>query len=170
MSSSVTCPRCPAGPWTEPGRLAGHLVELHGVGAAEAIRDSRGLIRPSTAAVTLVVKPTHSIVKDVLHRADVIETKPDLKETTMKKKRAQQKCRICTKPGHNAKSCTAVAVGAGPKARRVVAERLHSSNGAGADLVAKAKADARALVKSKIDDELVMARAYVAELERLASA
>jgi hypothetical protein len=165
MSADVACPRCPAGPFTEPGRLAGHLVEVHGQSAAVALHDARRLLAPIAAALG---KPVATIVSDL---------KPDPKEAKMaKKKRAQQKCRICTKPGHNAKSCTEKPAARGPinkagQPRGSMAEiAARSSNGAGVDLVAKAKADARALIKSKIDDELVMARAYLAELERLANA
>lgn len=146
-----------------------HLVEVHGQSASVALHEARRLLATIAAGLG---KPVAMIVSDL---------KPEPKETTMKKKRAQQKCRICTKPGHNAKSCTEKPAAPLPADRRQVNKAgqprgslaeiaARSSNGAGADLVAKAKADARALVKSKIDDELTMARAYVAELERLASA
>lgn len=174
MSARVSCPRCPAGPYTEPGRLAGHLVEVHGQGASVALHDARRLLAPIAAALG---KPVDTIVSDLLHRAAVVETKPDPKEAKMaKKKRAQQKCRTCGVVGHNAKSCTEKPSARGPinkagQPRGSMAEiAARSSNGDRSDLVEKAEADARALVKTKIDDELVMARAYVAELERLASA
>lgn len=185
MSADVACPRCPAGPYTEPGRLAGHLVEVHGLGAAVALHEARRLLVPAPVtpaerdaiAKRLGVKPAHPIVSDLLHRAGFIETKPDPKEAKMaKKKRAQQKCRTCGAAGHNAKSCgktvTAPRLNKHNRTPRGPLRVVASANGAAgaADLIEKAKADARALIKSKIDDELVMARAYLAELERLANA
>lgn len=171
-AAGVPCPSCPAGPWTEPGNLAGHLVNHHSVGAAEALREARRLI----------IKPPSPPMSDVLHRAGVIETTPDPKEAPVaKKKRAQQKCRMCGEVGHNAKSCRndvdalKAAIAKAEKdpvtfADRAVVERPRPSNGDAPDLVAQAQANARAMVKSKIGEELVMARAYVAELDRLANA
>lgn len=51
MSAGINCPRCTAGPYTEPGRLAGHLVEVHGQGAAVALHDARRLLAPIAAAL-----------------------------------------------------------------------------------------------------------------------
>lgn len=85
-------------------------------------------------------------------------------------------CSKCAKPGHRADRCpTATALRKPVRRRRLaVVPTAAPSNGKVdekiADLVARAQYAARELVKAKLDEELVMARAYVAELERLASA
>lgn len=93
-----------------------------------------------------------------------------------KKKRAQQKCRKCHQPGHNAKSCTNPPVGPAPASPRLnkrgvphgpLREIAGAANGS--DFVAKARESARAAVQTKIQEELAWARAYVAELEHLAA-
>ena len=162
----VSCPECPASPWTEPGRLAGHLIEVHGQGAAVALHDARRLLAPIAAALG---KPVDTIASDLLHRAGVIKTNPDPKEATMAKKR---KCSKCQKPGHRADKCTETtrpAPAAAPKGRRTPSGALAkipgASNGPAIDLAGKA----RALVQTKIREELDMAKAYVTELERIAS-
>lgn len=154
----VSCPRCPAGPWSEVGTLAAHLVEVHGQAGMVALADARReLNTPAPIAPSAPAAPTTPKEAPVA-----------------KKKRAQRKCRKCQQPGHNAKSCTqavapAAAATAAPRVNKFGAPRgpiAGASNGSD-DLATKARESAKEFARSKIQDELTWAREYVAELERL---
>lgn len=159
MSAEVACPRCPAGPFTEPGRLAGHLVEVHLQSPAAALYDARAAFGPAPVTTAPVVTPP--------------------KEATMAKKKRTMTCKKCGKPGHIAKTCGRQSAAAAPKppttktkgprrARRAAPAIAGASNGA-PDLVAKAQADAKAMVAQKLNEEILWAEAYLAELRRRAA-
>lgn len=166
------CPRCPA---AEPGglvevfraagHLAAHLIKAHGVDAGSALQEARRRFTEPALTAPVVAVPLVSL------------------ESPMPKRKVN-KCSNCHQPGHKASTCperVAAAATPSPLGRRKdeTPRELPRAIAAGLDVGATdvardfattARQSAKDVIRKKVEEELAWAKAYVAELERLAGA
>lgn len=99
-TAEIFCVRCPlaaktlAAPFTEPGRLAGHLVEIHNLSASAGLHEARRAFGIPEAAPRPHVPPAPVLAP----------TEPQEKNVKTKYKRGGYVCGACGGKGHTARS------------------------------------------------------------------
>lgn len=175
--ATVTCPMddCEL-TFTTAGELAGHLVEDHNMGASVALGHARQLIGRSDVEPRQQRRPASAAPRST---PPITEDPPMPK---VDKRPKTYRCRICKKPGHNARVCSQKPAAApkpardrrttraktGPEIARAALIRISAPPAAvSSEIAGLARERARSLVTQKLAEELVHAEAYVDELKRV---